>query len=202
MPSRMSPGLDAPQHTRRSSRGRLALATVALAALSATSLGMTIAYFTDTETDDSTFDTGTIVLDGGKIDALDLSTTNMLPGDSITSAVEVENDGTGELRYDLTTAAVDTSSPNGAALYTALTIQVKEVDVDAVGCGSFDGADIFAVGVLGATNTLASDRVLASAGSETLCIQVVLPGGTDNTYQDASSVTTFTFAAEQTANNP
>lgn len=187
---------------KQSRRGGLAVAVLALAALSVGSLGMTIALFTDTETDDSTLDTGTIILDAAKIDALDLTTTNMLPGDDIISAVEVENDGTGELRYDLTSSAVDTSSPNGAALYSALTVEVREIDVDTVGCGSFDGAVIQAVEILGATNDLSLDRVLASAASETLCIQVVLPSGTDNTFQDASSVVTFSFAAEQTANNP
>lgn len=181
-------------------RRRSALIALALAALGAGSLGSSLALFTDTETDDSTFDSGTIILDAAKIDALDLTTTNMLPGDTITSAVEVENDGTGELRYDVTSGAVDTSSVNGNPLYDALTIHVKEVDGDG-GCDDFDGADILAAEVLGVANDLALDRTLAAAASETLCIRVTLPSGTDNTYQDASSVTTFTFAAEQTANN-
>jgi predicted ribosomally synthesized peptide with SipW-like signal peptide len=197
----MVPGREAPAKRRRQ-RAILALATVAMAALSVSSMVMTLAYFTDTETDDSTFDTGTIVLDAAKIDSLDLTTTNMLPGDAITGAVDVENDGTGELRYDVTTTAVDTSSPNGGPLSGALTIEVREVDVDTVGCGSFDGTSILAVETLDATNDLALDRVLASSASETLCIRVALPSGTDDTYQDASSVTTFTFAAEQTANTP
>jgi predicted ribosomally synthesized peptide with SipW-like signal peptide len=195
-----------PQATQKPSRRLLGLATLAMAAISVTSLGISLAYFTDTETDDSTFDSGTIVLDDAKIDALSLSTTNMVPGDSLTGAVVVENDGTGELRYDVTTSAVDTSSPNGGALYTELEVAVRGADVDATpdgnSCDDFDGTVVQAQEVLGATNTLASDRVLASAGGETLCIRVVLPSDTGNDMQDASSVTTFTFAAEQTANNP
>jgi len=52
-------------------------------------------------------------LDDVKIDALALSTGNIMPGDSITDDVVVENDGTSQLvRPDRATA--ETSSPNAA----------------------------------------------------------------------------------------
>ena len=46
------------------------------------------------------------------------------------------------------------------------------------------------------------DRVLAAAGTEVLCFYVSLPIGAGNTLQGATTTTTFTFDAEQTANNP
>jgi hypothetical protein len=44
------------------------------------------------------------------------------------------------------------------------------------------------------------DQVLAS-GSDVLCFKVHMPGGADNSYQAATTVATFSFHAEQTANN-
>jgi hypothetical protein len=48
----------------------------------------------------------------------------------------------------------------------------------------------------------AGDRTLAAGSSETLCFKASLSLGTTNAYQGATSTYTFTFAAEQTANNP
>jgi hypothetical protein len=48
----------------------------------------------------------------------------------------------------------------------------------------------------------AGDRVLAGGASELLCFQVSLPLSTNNTFQGATSLATFTFDAEQTLNNP
>ena len=190
-------------HPLRTERTRKLILTGALAVATIASGAFSMAYFTDTETDDSTFDTGTIILDAAKVDALNLTTSDMVPGDSITSAVVVENDGTDDLRYDLDSAAVDTTSPNGEGLFTELEIAVFEADADTTdgACDDLDGAPIQAQEVLGATNSLAADRVLAAGANETLCVRVVLPTDTGNDMQDASSVTTFTFAAEQTANN-
>ena len=53
-----------------------------------------------------------------------------------------------------------------------------------------------------AAGAQAGDRTLAAAANETLCFRVTLPSGTGNAYQSATTTTTFTFDAEQTANNP
>ena len=77
----------------------------ALAALAAIGLGtgqMSLALFTDQETVPGTFSTGSIVLDDVKIDALTLTTGTMMPGDTVTDDVVVENDGTAQLRYAMT----------------------------------------------------------------------------------------------------
>jgi predicted ribosomally synthesized peptide with SipW-like signal peptide len=183
----------------------LAIAVAGLAVVSMSAGAMSLALFTDTETVDGTFSSGTIVLDAAKVDALSL-TTSLMPGDQITDDVVVENDGTAELRYDVSAASVDDSSPNGGALYEALTVTVNGPDVDLVPdgtpCDDFDGSEVLPSTTLGATTTVASDRVLASGGNETLCFRVALPDTTGDAYQGAATTTTFTFAAEQTANNP
>ena len=184
-----------------SRRGALGFLMVGALAASITTAGASLALFTDTETVDGVFTSGTIILDGAQIDALSLSTGALMPGDVITDDVVVANIGTGELRYDLTAATADTNSPNGNPLSDVLLLQVREVDVDLAGCGSFDGAVVFSSAVIGATTAIDTDRVLAATVSETLCFRVSLPLATGNTFQGATATSTFTFAAEQTANN-
>ena len=186
-------------------------ATVAVASISVGAASL--AVFTDTETVDATFTTGSIILDAVKIDALTLTNTDLMPGEVITGSVDVENDGNSELRYSLDTVSTDGSSPNGAALYTALTVDVKTVDVTTplIKCDNFDGTLLnSAAEILGASNVLfgsvsptvgTGDRIVAAGATDVLCIRVSLPLATDGTFQGANSVTTFTFNAEQTENN-
>jgi hypothetical protein len=47
----------------------------------------------------------------------------------------------------------------------------------------------------------AGDRSLDAATSEILCFRVSLPSSTGNAFQGATTTATFTFSAEQTANN-
>jgi spore coat-associated protein N len=171
---------------------------------------VSLAVYTDTETVDATFTSGTIILDATKIDALTLTSTNLVPGDSITGAVDVENDGTSQLRYSLNTTSTSVAGPNGGVLNAALTVEVRTVDVDLVGCGSFDGTVLQASEVLGASNVMfgtpsptvgTGDRTVNVAATDVLCIKVSLPIATGDTYQGATATTTFTFNAEQTANN-
>jgi spore coat-associated protein N len=171
---------------------------------------LSLALFTDTETVDATFGTGTIDLDGVKIDALVLTNSAMMPGDSVTDDVVVENDGTAQLRYAMTTASTNADTKG---LRNVLTLTVKTVDATTPGtpCDNFDGTAILAATVLGASGAGfgdptagddTGDRILAAASNETLCFRVSLPSGTGNAYQGAATTTTFTFDAEQTASNP
>jgi hypothetical protein len=64
--------------------------------------------------------------------------------------------------------------------------------------GSTTGLNLVGSPVSGADT---GDRVLAAGASETLCLKVMLPFATDNTYQGATTTATFNFVAEQTKNN-
>ena len=198
-----------PTRTAPRRRRRLLLAVAALAMVGLAAGQLSLALFTDQETVAATFGTGSIMLDDVKIDALTLTTGSMMPGDMITDDVVVENDGTGQLRYAMSTATTD---PDSKALRNVLTLTVKTIDVTTPGtpCDNFDGTSVLAATVLGpatagfgnpAQGAHAGDRVLNAGANETLCFRVSLPGGTGNAYQSATAVTTFTFDAEQTANN-
>lgn len=183
--------------------------TAALAALSVGVGQLSLALFTDQETVAGTFTTGTINLDGTAIDALSLTTAAMMPGDNITDDVLVSNVGTAQLRYAISATS---TNPDALLLRDALTVTVKTIDVTTPGvpCDNFDGTTLLAATALGASGNLvgsptqgaqAGDRTLNAAASETLCFRVSLPSGTGNAYQGATTTTTFTFDAEQTANN-
>ena len=201
------------QDRRRRRRRRRFLAFLIFGALLVPSVGatvLTIALFTDQESSASTFTTGTIVLDDVKIDALVLTTSALMPGDSVTDDVVVENDGTAELRYAMTSASTNADSK---ALRDALSLIVKTVDVSTPGtpCNDFDGATTLYIGTLGTSTAAfgdpaagddAGDRVLAAGANETLCFRVSLPSSTGNGAQGATTTTTFTFDAEQTSSNP
>ena len=198
----------APPRSRR--RRRLVLLLATLAAISLGAGQLSLALFTDQETVAGTFSTGSIILDDVKIDALTLTTAALMPGDSVTDDVVVENDGTAQLRYAMWTTSTNVDLKG---LRDVLTLEVKGIDatLPATPCDNFDGAPILAATVLG-TNTAkfgdvtagsqAGDRTLNAGASETLCFRVTLPGGTGNPYQSATTTTTFTFDAEQTASNP
>jgi predicted ribosomally synthesized peptide with SipW-like signal peptide len=195
---------------RRRRRRVLVLLIPALAMLGLGAGQLSLALFTDTESVDTTFGTGTIDLDGAKIDVLVLTSSAMMPGDSVTDDVVVENDGTAQLRYAMTTAS---TNADAKGLRDVLTLTVKTIDATTPGtpCDDFDGTTVLAATVLGASGAGfgdptagddTGDRTLDAASNETLCFRVSLPSGTGNAYQGAATTTTFTFDAEQTASNP
>jgi hypothetical protein len=202
--------LDVARRRRRRTRrvlGLLLLFLLLIPSVGATYL--TLALFTDQETVTADFTTGTIDLDGTKIDALVLTTSALMPGDTVTDDVVVENDGTAQLRYAMTTSSTNADSK---ALRDALTLTIKTIDVTlpATPCDNFDGASTLYSGALGASTAKfgnpaqgsdSGDRTLNAGANETLCFRVSLPPGTGNSYQGATTTTTFTFDAEQTSNN-
>jgi predicted ribosomally synthesized peptide with SipW-like signal peptide len=199
--------------TRPDRRRRRRILALVIGALGVVSLGagqLSLAVFTDQETVAGTFSSGSVILDDVKIDALTLSTAGMVPGDTVTDDVVVENDGSVQLRYALSTSSTNADTKG---LRDVLTLTVKTIDVTTPGtpCDNFDGTSVLSATVLGATGSgfgspavgsQAGDRTLAAAANETLCFRVTLPSGTGNAYQAATTTTTFTFDAEQTANNP
>jgi hypothetical protein len=181
---------------RRGRRGILAL----VLALSAVSLGagmFSLAIFTDTAASTGTFASGTI--DIATTPAVAFTVGAMVPGDATTQALTIANSGTAQLRYSLTTTATNT-------LGDALTLTIRTLGT---GCAAFDGSSVLAATTLdGAAfgsptqGPDGGDRTLAAAASEVLCFRVSLPLATGNGLQGTSSSATFTFDAEQTANNP
>ena len=202
------PAADKKRRRRRRILGLLLLGLLLIPSFGASYL--TLALFTDQETVDADFTTGTIILDAVKIDDLVLTTSGLMPNDTVTDDVVVENDGTAELRYAMTTSSTNGDAKN---LRSVLTLTVKTIDVSDPGtpCDDFDGTDTLYDGVFGASTAAfgdptagdqGADRTLNAGANETLCFRVHLPGTTGNAFQGATMTTTFTFDAEQTSSNP
>jgi hypothetical protein len=126
---------------------------------------------------------------------------NMMPGDTATQALTVSNAGTGDLRYSISVGATN-------ALGAALQLTIKTQDGGG-GCAAFTGTSVLAATTLNGAavgspvqGAQAGDRNLAAGTSEVLCLRVSLALSTGNALQGVSSAATFTFDAEQTANNP
>jgi hypothetical protein len=199
-------------HTKLVLLGLTALTAVSVSAATMFSL----ALFTDSQTDQSTFTAGTIVLDPTKIAAMDLTTSAMMPGDAVRSPVEVKNNGTAQLRYAVSQASTNADTKD---LRSQLLLVVRTADTgggtdfatDGDYCDDATGTSLHASVAMGASSNLvgdptqgsqSGDRTLNSSASEVLCFYVDLPISATNAVQGATTTTTFTFAAEQTANNP
>jgi predicted ribosomally synthesized peptide with SipW-like signal peptide len=188
---------------------KLGATFVALTAFAAFVTLGTLAVFTDSQdVDNNTFTTGTVDIGTAPTTAL-VSFSNMAPGDSVTDDLVVTNGGTLAQRYAVTSAATNTDAK---ALKDQLSLTVRTIDATtpASPCDDFDGTQLYtgdldstAGQIVGdsATGAQAGDRNLAAAANETLCFRVDLPIGTGNAFQDATTTATFTFSAEQTANN-
>lgn len=187
------------ERRRKRRRGFVALLTAA-AALTFGASSVSLALFTDSDSSTWSFTTGTIDIESNP--AVVTAVSAMMPGDVAADSLTISNAGTADLRYAMSTAATN-------ALGDELDVAVREEDGDG-GCDDFDGAAVVAAGTAldgaafgnAAAGADAGDRVLAGGASEVLCFQVSLPLATANAFQGATSAATFTFDAEQTANNP
>jgi hypothetical protein len=169
---------------------------IALSVVSVGAGAMSLAIFTDTAASTGTFTSGTIDITTSPTVAFTVGA--MMPGDASTQALTIANAGTGAMRYSLTTVATNT-------LGAALTLTVK---TQGTNCTAFDGTTVLAATTLNGAaigsptqGADTGDRVLAAATNEVLCFRVSLPLATANALQGISSAVTFTFNAEQTANN-
>ncbi len=184
--------------SRRRRRGLIAL----LLTVSVGTLGagvFSLAYFTDTDTTNGSFATGTIKLDVSPLSAL-FAVTGMLPGDTQNSTLTLTNNGSGQLRYSMTTTVT-----GAAPLAGQLDAVVK---TKGTSCVAFDGTVLYsgklnlaAFGNPAVTGNV-GDPTLNSGSTDQLCFRVSLPVSTNDTFQGVSTAVTFTFNSEQTANNP
>ncbi len=182
-------------HGRR--RRRLLACLLGLSVLSVGAGAFSLAIFTDTAASTGTFAAGTVDITSSPTVAF--TVTGMMPGDTNTQALTIANAGTASFRYSMAATATNTLGSN-------LTLTVKTIGTD---CATFDGTTVLAATTLNGAaigsatqGAQAGDRTLAGASNEVLCFRVGLPLATGDALQGGTSAATFSFAAEQTANNP
>jgi spore coat-associated protein N len=183
----------------------LALFFSAMAALSLIAASFSLGLWTDQATvGGNTFTAGTIDISTSPTSAV-IGLNPMMPGDTVNGTLTINNAGSAQLRYAMSSSSTNTDAK---ALRDGITLTVKLRDVAADACTDFDGTSLYtgtlAAAAFGssATGAQAGDRTLAGAASEKLCLRATLPITASNSYQGGTTTTTFTFDAEQTANNP
>ena len=171
------------------------LGSLTIAALGSSALSL--ALFTDTDSSTWSFTTGTIDIESSP--AVLTSVSGIMPGGTNTQSLTVQNAGTASFRYAMSTVATNTLGDN-------LQLEVRTLGTS---CAAFDGTVVLAATAMDgaafgnpAQGADAGDRTLAGGASEVLCFRASLPITAGNPLQGTTSDVTFTFDAEQTANNP
>ena len=191
-----SPTADVDRDRRRRRRGLIAL----FLSLSLASLGagaFSLAIFTDSDASSGTFTSGTIDIAASPTTLFTVA--NLMPGDSGSATLAVQNNGTAQLRYAMTSAS---TNADAKALRDQVQLTVRPGACPSAAATIFSGA--LSAAAFGSTTqgAQAGDRTLNAAASEQLCFGWSLALATGNAFQGATTTTTFTFTAEQTANNP
>lgn len=189
----MNPMTPRPRDLRPTLIGALLVASLASLGAGVSSL----AIWTDSGTSSASFTAGTVDL--AVSPATVLTVGAMAPGQSGSAELTVANSGTLALRYAMTSSS---TNADGKALRGQLSLTVSAgacpSSTDLFGPAALSGA-AFGNPTQGAHT---GDRTLAAGASETLCFAWSLPSTTGDSFQGATTTTTFTFAAEQTVANP
>lgn len=181
---------------------RLLLALAFTSIFGASMTVESLAVFADAESNAANvMSTGSVSISDAP-DSAFLVVANMAPGDTSVTSLVVTNNGTLPLRYALTSSSTNDDAKGLAA---QLLLNVRTLGTS---CAAQDGALLYS-GALSAAafgsvtqGAQAGDRDLASGANETLCFRVEFPLASGDTFQSATTTTTFTLSAEQTTNNP
>lgn len=178
--------------------GQRLLLTLALmlGAVSGFVRGGTFASFTDTASSASNqFSTGVVNITTPT--TAQFSFSNIVPGEKVTRAITVTNDGTLDLTYSVS-STLD-SDPNGLGA-NVLKLAIKS-GLSSAECTTpnFDSwTPLYGPDALLAGSNLFTGRALTSSSPvEVLCFQIKLLATADpTTYQGKSTTVTFTFSGQ------
>ena len=180
---------------RRNRRRTLAVLLMAAAIATVGAGAMSLAVFSDTQTATGAWTAGTVIL--GVSPSTTFTLTNMMPGDSGSQTVTVSNTGTAPFRYAMTSTSTNTDTKGLAA---QMTLTIKVGTCPSAGATLYTGSLSGALFGDPATGQQTNDQIIAASTTQNLCFAWSFPLASGNTYQAATTSTTFTFAAEQTQN--
>jgi hypothetical protein len=184
-----------------SSTARKVVGSLGVIGAAAAVAGMgTFGTFTDSSTPvATTISSGTVDIDvTGPAVSVPLTTTNFVPGDSVTQAVNLVNKGTSALgSVTLATTAtgnnvLSTDAVNGLQL----TLKSCPVAWSATNtCSS--GETVLSTGAVVGTRTLVNPAALNPGATDYLAFTVSLPTTAGNTFQGLSTSLNLTFTGTQ-----
>jgi hypothetical protein len=167
----------------------------------------TFGTFTDSTTPiASTISSGTLSIDVTQQGfTVPVTTSNFVPGDSLTRAVNLINDGSSALGSVTLSSTVATPSVLTTDLTNGLQLSVKSCSVPYVQGGTAQAATYTCSGterVLGSgpavtTMTLSNPASLVAGATDYLTFAITLPASADNTFQGKSAALSLTFTGTQ-----
>jgi hypothetical protein len=185
----------------RRRRRRMLVAMLLASSLATVGAGaMSLAVFTDSKASTGAWTTGSITLGVSPTTAFNV--TNVMPGDTGTQIIGVSNTGTSQLRYAMTSSSTNTDTKGLAAQMTLLVTNGPVVSGACTGTTIYSGALSAAAFGSVAPGAQAGDRNVNTGATDNLCFGWSFPLASGNAFQTATTTATFTFSAEQTANNP
>ena len=161
--------------------------------------GGTFANWTDSAAiSGTTFTAGTIDLKVNNADTVTGYTTlnlaTMVPSNTVAGVLTIKNTGTAPVKY---TAVSTASNADAKGLGAALVVKVTG---DASVTGTSPSATCAGTALAGTAtglggNLVTTGRLLAGGASESVCVQVTLPGNAVSALQGATTNAGFTFTA-------
>jgi hypothetical protein len=197
-----------PRRQRRRRQGLIALLMGIAAIGSVTTATLSMAFFGSTANAAGVFGTGSIAL--GVDASTTLTVTGMLPGDTINKPLQMDNTGTGALRYVLTSSTVGVDLKNLAPqiMLTVKTLVGADCDNNAAGVQLWPvlptvSSPLNVSAHFGSlVSPFAGARTLTAGTHETLCFTAALPTSVGDPFQNATANVNFQFDAQQTLHNP
>jgi hypothetical protein len=196
------------KHTASSSTARKVVGSLGVIGAAAAVAGLgTFGTFTDSSTPvATTIQSGTLSIDVTQQGfTVPVTTSNFVPGDSLTRAVNLVNDGSAALGSVSLASTVATPSVLTTDVTNGLQLAVKACSVAWTQGGTAQAPTYTCSGterVLGSgpavTNfVLSSPASLAAGATDYLTFAVSLPTSADNTFQGKSAALSLTFTGTQ-----
>jgi spore coat-associated protein N len=197
-----------------STGGKVLASTVLLgAAASVAGLG-TFGTFTSTTSASAAVASGTVKIDVGAVDTsanrLSVAAAGLVPGDTVSRAVTLTNNGDQALAgIGLTTAATTSSKlDTDAAMGLQLTVEACSVAWAETGTATTGytyscpstatRSTVLAPGaVIRSTPALGNLTALTAGKADNLVVKMTLPDGADNTFQNQRSTISLSFTGTQ-----
>jgi len=186
-----------------SSTTRKVIGSLGVIGAAAAVAGMgTFGSFTDSTTPvATTITSGTVSIDLAKASTLDFAAPELIPGDSVTRAFTLKNDGSSDLGSITLASVATTSSVLTTDTTNGLKLAVKSCAVawtqsgNSFTCASGEKTLLSSPAV---TNVALNDPAsLVAGGSDNLAISFSLPTAAGNEFQGKQAAFSLTFTATQ-----
>jgi spore coat-associated protein N len=203
--------------TKRGTTSRRVLYTVgAIGLLAALAAGGTYASFTASVSESQQFTAGTVSLvyvgaAGSATNRLTISASGIIPGDTISRAVDLQNNGTENLSaVTLTTTAspsslLDTDAVNGLQMVidrcSAPWTETGSSPAFSYTCGATQTSVLASRAIVGSGLALANLTTTTTGNTDHLRVLVTFAATATNTMQGLTSTITYAFDGTQRANS-